>query len=79
MVTGAPQMSVALTEDGSGGGTPSEAQTATFAAHCVMVGGVVSLTVMRWLAVLVLPHRSVAAQVRVMTLLQLEPGLLWVC
>src|SRR5437667_1810096 len=40
---------------------------------------VVSLTVMCWLAVATLPQLSVAVQVRVMTLLQLEPGLLSVC
>jgi len=34
----------------------------------VMTGGVVSVTVMVWLAVLVLPHASLAVQVRVMLL-----------
>ena len=34
----------------------------------VMTGGVVSVTVMVWLAVLVLPHASLAVQVRVMFL-----------
>src|SRR5436309_14741345 len=39
----------------------------------------VSPKLIRWLAVATLPQPSVAVQVRVMTLLQLEPGLLSVC
>jgi hypothetical protein len=41
-------------------------------------GAVVSLTVIVWLAELLLPQLSVAVHVRVITLLQLEPGFVWV-
>src|ERR1043166_1015995 len=45
----------------------------------VIAGGVVSLKLMRWLAAAPRPQLSVAVQVRVITSLQLEPGLLSVC
>src|SRR5437667_4494895 len=77
MVMDPPQLSIACTRDAFGGGTPTEAQTVMSAAHRVMVGGVVSFTVMRCVAVAVLPQLSEAVQVRVMRLLQLEPGWLW--
>src|SRR5437867_1828784 len=77
MVTRPPQLPTACTKDTFGGGTPPEAQRVMSAAHRVMVGGVVSLTVMRCDAVPVLPQLSEAVQVRVMRLLQLEPGWLW--
>jgi hypothetical protein len=44
----------------------------------MMLGGVVSLTVIVCVQVALLPEVSVAVQVRVITLLQLDPGLLWV-
>src|SRR5262245_42716365 len=44
----------------------------------VITGFVASLTVITCVQLTVLPHRSRADQVRVMTLLQDEPGLLWV-
>jgi len=48
------------------------------AGSAEMTGGVVSLTVIVCVHVAVFPEVSLALQVRVMTLLQLEPGLLWV-
>src|SRR5262245_31815030 len=78
MVTGPSQLSVAVTNEMSDGGMPAEAQTVRLDGHCVMTGGVVSLTRMCWLNLAVFPQLSVAIQVRVMRLLQLEPGLLWV-
>src|SRR5207249_1507152 len=77
IVTAPPQLSVAVTA--AGGGTLVRHCTATSPGTPLSVGGVVSLTLMRWLAVATLPQRSVAVQVRAMTLLQLEPGLLCVC
>src|SRR5206468_1024088 len=73
-VTGPVQLSVAITAAGAG----------TLVKHCTLTspgtplnaGGVVSFTVIRWLAVATLPQLSMAVQVRVMMLLQLEPGLL---
>src|SRR5438093_12452104 len=78
VMTGAPQLSIATINEISGGGTPAAAQTVRPAAHWVMTGAVVSLTVISWVAVAVLPQLSVAVQVRVIRLLQSEPGLLCV-
>ena len=73
-VTAPPQLSEVVTLLGFGAGTED---TVTFAGH-VMLGAVVSLTVMVCDALLELPQASVAVHVRVITLLQLDPGLLWV-
>ena len=56
----------------------AEAAIVWLGAHVVIVGAVVSLTVMVCDALLELPQASVAVHVRVITLLQLEPGLLCV-
>jgi len=76
-VTGPPQLSVACTNDVSGLGTVCDAQIVMLLAHWIIVGGVVSLTVMRCVPVALLPQLSVAVQVRVTILLQLDPGRLW--
>src|ERR1043166_7192672 len=75
-VSAPPQLSVAVTP--AGGGTLVRHCAARSTGTPTSVGGVVSLTVIRWVEVATLPQVSVAVQLRVTTLLQLEPGLLWV-
>jgi hypothetical protein len=60
----APQLSDAVPPAKSGGGTSGSHCTVTFGGH-VIVGGVVSTTVMVCVQVAMLPHASVAFQVRV--------------
>ena len=59
-------------------GTSLKHCTDASVGHPLSTGAVVSLTVMCWVQLAVLPQRSVAVHVRVITLWQLEPGLLWV-
>src|ERR1043166_2628043 len=76
-VTAPPQLSEAVTS--AGGGTVPPHSRFRSPGTPLIAGGMVSLKLMRWLAVATLPQLSVAVQVRVITLLQLEPGLLSVC
>jgi hypothetical protein len=55
---------------------PTSALVSTSAGQLIS-GAVVSWTTIVWVALAALPHRSLAVQVRVITLLQLEPGALW--
>ena len=59
-VTAPPQLSEAVTEPVFGGGHEREALDASPGAGHVIVGGVVSLTVMVCVQVLTLPQASVA-------------------
>jgi len=71
------QLSLVVTALGSGDGTRLRHCTLVLAGQ-VMLGAMVSLTVMVWVQLALLPAVSLAVQVRVITLLQLEPGLLCV-
>ena len=57
-VTAPPQLSVARTEAMLDGGTSEKHVTVTGAGHVVIVGGVVSLTVIVCVQVAMLPHVS---------------------
>lgn len=72
IVTVPPQLSVAVTALSLGAGTWLAHDTAVLAGKVLMVGAVVSCTVMLWLTVaLVLPQASVACQLRVKVFEQL--------
>jgi hypothetical protein len=49
-----------------------------FCGQLVTVGGIISLTVIVCAQLEAFPHASVAVQVRVIILLQVPPGLLWI-
>src|SRR5438046_9208164 len=65
-VTAPPQLSLVVTLLVSGAGTWLAQLTVRLLVH-VMLGGLVSWTVMVWAQVALLPHKSVALYLRVMT------------
>src|SRR5512137_2462995 len=72
------QLSVATTAASLGAGTALAHWTVTSAGMPVMTGAVLSLTVMVWIWLLLLPQTSVAVKVRLMTnLLAQLPGMVW--
>src|SRR5512145_2654038 len=72
-----PQLSVAVAKPVAFGLVSPPHDTNALAGQMI-TGAVVSLTVMTCVQEAVLPQASVAVHVRVIVLLQLEPGLLWV-
>src|SRR5436189_1494808 len=78
-ITGAPpQLSVASTEASLAAGTAPAHWTVTSAGMLVITGAVLSLTVMVWVWLLLLPQASVAVYARLMTnLLAQAPGVVW--
>src|SRR5436309_1996590 len=79
VMTGAPpQLSVATTAVSSAAGTTPAHWTVTSAGMLVMTGALVSLTVMVWMRLLLLPQASVAVYVRLMTKLFTQlPVMVW--
>src|SRR3989454_5100045 len=79
VMTGVPlQLSVAMTAPSLGAGTALAHWTVTSAGMLVMTGAVLSLTVMVWVRLLLLPQASVAVYVRLTTnLLTQAPGMVW--
>jgi hypothetical protein len=75
MVGAASQLSVAVGLAAAGTALHSAVALAGTPAS---TGAVVSLTVMTCVPTVLLPQSSVAVHVRVITLLQLEPGFVWV-
>jgi hypothetical protein len=59
-VTGPPQLSLATTPASFGGGICEAHDTVTLLGHCVITGGVVSLTVMVCVQLALLLHESLA-------------------
>jgi len=59
-VTGPPQLSVAITPESFGGGICAAHDTVASPGHWVITGAVVSLTVMIWVQLTLLPQVSLA-------------------